>query len=883
MHFPISFWCGICKFQYGDAVGQPGSGRGGAPNAAAWAPPRSPRWTTRQRANFHVHLHASAMMVAPCSLPFGSSQSTARYRIVELAREKIDRAAADGTLLTLPGVAAYKAETVDKRSKGSNILFESPQLADLLDRCSAASSRGAPLPPLADELYISLHFQLAATCRGRMLTSANYRATSVPMIAIETVAVCINLPHRTKSAGGVGRGPAPAAESAMAGRDGAFGGGGARSPAASPAASPGSLKGPPSEAASSDGSLTAYLRGAKGSPRDDADFERGRTDSGRSERSNTASLARTAGSGSNASGTLGNSPGAQHASPGALLPQIPPQLAAQGSLGPYYLPPSDPNFVAYASSYENLRNLAAFSAAPYARRGAAKRDRDSDSDAGAVGLRAAGGSPGSGSAGSAGNGDGNESTSTMGGLVDFPSEEGSWYNQSTPPPVREQDPEAGEYGRPEGPAPGRTQTLAEQAAAAAVQAAQAAQAAQYYANQQLASQQYANQQFAQQQQLLANQQLVANQQRAAMRSSSGLQQMLSDYAASYDRMLDGFDGEAWDWEPRAPPRNVQYNPMPSAPPPAPQAYRFPQPMPPQAFADPYGIYGQAAAPPPAQPRAPVPQLTSVSPRDVSAPNFPGFPSPREAPALGFPAMQPQPAAPAPAPAQVARHPSQAARFAPQQPAQLTISPRDVAFPSFPSPPSNPRTTFSPRDPAAPAFPQRSDAPQPLLPPAIRSPPSVPSASFDPPRRASAASLPDLPPTASAPAPQPDRRPAKRPSISLPPPPPSDDPSSDSSEDRRRRRKSGRRGHECDVCGKVFGTSGYLGRHKKVHTQDKPHQCPVPACQSTFNRHDNMLQHWRSHVRRLAGQLGVPVEELPEEVPRPPKLRVAGKPAAEDED
>ncbi|KXS09864.1 hypothetical protein M427DRAFT_104724, partial [Gonapodya prolifera JEL478] len=43
---------------------------------------------------------------------------------------------------------------------------------------------------------------------------------------------------------------------------------------------------------------------------------------------------------------------------------------------------------------------------------------------------------------------------------------------------------------------------------------------------------------------------------------------------------------------------------------------------------------------------------------------------------------------------------------------------------------------------------------------------------------------------------------------------------------------------CDICGKAFQTGGYLARHKKVHTADRPHTCPIPGCPSRFNRHDN---------------------------------------------
>ncbi|KAI8808733.1 hypothetical protein BJ742DRAFT_667314, partial [Cladochytrium replicatum] len=48
------------------------------------------------------------------------------------------------------------------------------------------------------------------------------------------------------------------------------------------------------------------------------------------------------------------------------------------------------------------------------------------------------------------------------------------------------------------------------------------------------------------------------------------------------------------------------------------------------------------------------------------------------------------------------------------------------------------------------------------------------------------------------------------------------------------------------CGKNFSTSGHLARHRRLHTGAKPFACPIENCTSRFNRHDNMLQHWRSH-------------------------------------
>ena len=41
----------------------------------------------------------------------------------------------------------------------------------------------------------------------------------------------------------------------------------------------------------------------------------------------------------------------------------------------------------------------------------------------------------------------------------------------------------------------------------------------------------------------------------------------------------------------------------------------------------------------------------------------------------------------------------------------------------------------------------------------------------------------------------------------------------------------KRGHECDVCEKVFESPSNLARHMRTHTNEKPYECDV--CEKSF--------------------------------------------------
>lgn len=66
----------------------------------------------------------------------------------------------------------------------------------------------------------------------------------------------------------------------------------------------------------------------------------------------------------------------------------------------------------------------------------------------------------------------------------------------------------------------------------------------------------------------------------------------------------------------------------------------------------------------------------------------------------------------------------------------------------------------------------------------------------------------------------------------------------------------RKKYFCKICSRGFTTSGHLARHNRIHTGEKKHVCQYPGCLQRFSRHDNCVQHYRTHFKNSNPKTGV---------------------------
>lgn len=53
---------------------------------------------------------------------------------------------------------------------------------------------------------------------------------------------------------------------------------------------------------------------------------------------------------------------------------------------------------------------------------------------------------------------------------------------------------------------------------------------------------------------------------------------------------------------------------------------------------------------------------------------------------------------------------------------------------------------------------------------------------------------------------------------------------------------------CEVCGKAFGESSNLSKHRKTHNPNPKYECDVDGCSAKFIRIDQLRRHKTRHER-----------------------------------
>lgn len=61
-------------------------------------------------------------------------------------------------------------------------------------------------------------------------------------------------------------------------------------------------------------------------------------------------------------------------------------------------------------------------------------------------------------------------------------------------------------------------------------------------------------------------------------------------------------------------------------------------------------------------------------------------------------------------------------------------------------------------------------------------------------------------------------------------------------------------HLCCICNKAFRRLKHGERHMRTHRpmSERCHVCPVPGCEKSFNRQDNLMEHYKIHLEGWSG-------------------------------